>query len=462
MAAQPWCDGAVGMAGRSYAGAAQWLAAAEQPPHLRAICPVVIGSDFYDGWIYQGGAFQLGFNLFWALLIGAPKEAPRATSTTGTCRSATPPLLEDPGSGRLLLRVAGALHQRRLLAAGWPSAAATAGRRCPATTSAAGTTSSCGGTLRELRAPARGGRHRGARRAQSCWSARGRHGSTYGPYPDQSFRVFAPDDAIDLDRAPAALLRALTCRDDRTASTRSRRCGSSSWARTAGATRTTGRSRAPRHALVPKRRGRRAAPALAEPPGRRGAGRLRLRPGRPRADGRRAHLAARAAFGDQRRPARPAARRGAARRARLHLGAAGTPLEVTGPLRLVLWAATSAPDTDWVAKLMRRRRRAATRASWPRASCAPASATATSARAGGARRRVRVPHRPRGDQQRVPARATGIRVGVTSSSFPRFDRNPNTGQPLGADGPDDLRPARQTIFHDRERPSHIVLPVIPR
>src|SRR5436190_20192251 len=76
-AAQPWSNGAVGMAGRSYSGAAQWMAAAAQPPHLRALFPVVIGSDFFDGWIYQGGAFQLGFNLFWALLMEAPREASR-------------------------------------------------------------------------------------------------------------------------------------------------------------------------------------------------------------------------------------------------------------------------------------------------------------------------------------------------------------------------------------------------
>src|SRR5262249_36225418 len=37
VAGQPWCSGAVGMAGRSYAGATQWLAAIAQPPHLRAI-----------------------------------------------------------------------------------------------------------------------------------------------------------------------------------------------------------------------------------------------------------------------------------------------------------------------------------------------------------------------------------------------------------------------------------------
>ena len=52
-----------------------------------------------------------------------------------------------------------------------------------------------------------------------------------------------------------------------------------------------------------------------------------------------------------------------------------------------------------------------------------------------------------------------VRVDVTSASFPRFDRNPNTGAPLGADA--NFRPARQTVLHNAAHPSHIVLPVIP-
>jgi putative CocE/NonD family hydrolase len=53
-----------------------------------------------------------------------------------------------------------------------------------------------------------------------------------------------------------------------------------------------------------------------------------------------------------------------------------------------------------------------------------------------------------------------IRVDVTSSNFPRWDRNPNTGAPIGMDT--ELRVAHQTILHDALHPSHIVLPVIPR
>ena len=52
-----------------------------------------------------------------------------------------------------------------------------------------------------------------------------------------------------------------------------------------------------------------------------------------------------------------------------------------------------------------------------------------------------------------------IRVDISSSNFPRFDRNPNTGTTWGVES--DLRTARQAICHDAARPSHIVLPVIP-
>jgi len=53
-----------------------------------------------------------------------------------------------------------------------------------------------------------------------------------------------------------------------------------------------------------------------------------------------------------------------------------------------------------------------------------------------------------------------LRLQVSSSNFPRFDLNPNSGNPFGTDT--NLLSARQTIFHDREHPSHLVVPVIPR
>ena len=66
LADQPWC-GRVGMLGGSYVGATQWLAAARAPQALAAFAPYVTAADYHEGWTYQGGAFQLGFTLRWAL-----------------------------------------------------------------------------------------------------------------------------------------------------------------------------------------------------------------------------------------------------------------------------------------------------------------------------------------------------------------------------------------------------------
>ena len=52
-----------------------------------------------------------------------------------------------------------------------------------------------------------------------------------------------------------------------------------------------------------------------------------------------------------------------------------------------------------------------------------------------------------------------LRVQVTSSNFPLWDRNLNTGAHPGTDT--EPRVAQQTIYHDREHPSRITLPVIP-
>lgn len=52
-----------------------------------------------------------------------------------------------------------------------------------------------------------------------------------------------------------------------------------------------------------------------------------------------------------------------------------------------------------------------------------------------------------------------IRVDVSSSNFPRFDVNPNTGEPLGLNRR--AIPADNSIYHDDDHPSHIVLPIIP-
>lgn len=64
-AALPYSNGKVGMFGGSYVGATQFLAAIARPPHLAGICPTVTASNYHDGWTYQGGAFEQWFNESW-------------------------------------------------------------------------------------------------------------------------------------------------------------------------------------------------------------------------------------------------------------------------------------------------------------------------------------------------------------------------------------------------------------
>ena len=53
-----------------------------------------------------------------------------------------------------------------------------------------------------------------------------------------------------------------------------------------------------------------------------------------------------------------------------------------------------------------------------------------------------------------------IRLEISSSNFPRFDRNTNTGNIIAEDT--ELKPALQTVFHDGEQASYVSLSVVPR
>lgn len=61
----PKSNGKVGMYGGSYVGATQWLAALDSPPHLVAIMPALTPDDYFEDWGYQHGAFQQWFVQSW-------------------------------------------------------------------------------------------------------------------------------------------------------------------------------------------------------------------------------------------------------------------------------------------------------------------------------------------------------------------------------------------------------------
>jgi putative CocE/NonD family hydrolase len=66
-AALPKSNGKVGMYGFSYPGATQWLPATLRPPHLTAILPAMTSSDYRDGWTYEGGALYQAFAQYWPM-----------------------------------------------------------------------------------------------------------------------------------------------------------------------------------------------------------------------------------------------------------------------------------------------------------------------------------------------------------------------------------------------------------
>jgi putative CocE/NonD family hydrolase len=136
-------------------------------------------------------------------------------------------------------------------------------------------------------------------------------------------------------------------------------------------------------------------------------------------------------------------------------------LEVVGPLEMVLYAASSAKDTDWIVRLSD---------VYPdgRAIFMTEGIIRARYRGGvdgdsvdllepGEVAEYRIRCYPTAN---VFARGHRLRLDVTSSSFPRFSRNLNTGEDVGTGTR--MQVAQQTVLHTDRYPSHVVLPVIPR
>ena len=133
-------------------------------------------------------------------------------------------------------------------------------------------------------------------------------------------------------------------------------------------------------------------------------------------------------------------------------------IEVTGPVKAVLYASSDARDTDFTAKLIdvfpdgyamnvaQGIIRARYRDSWENPTLLePGRTYEYTIDLWSTSNCFQKSHR--------------IRLEISSSNFPQFDRNPNTGHPFGQDA--ELRKAHQTVYHDDEHSSHILLPVIP-
>ena len=139
-------------------------------------------------------------------------------------------------------------------------------------------------------------------------------------------------------------------------------------------------------------------------------------------------------------------------------------MELTGPITVRLWVSSTAPDTDFTAKLLD---------IYPPSTDYPdgyhlnisdgivrARYRSFSGKAEllepGKIYRVDIVLEPTSN---LFAAGHRIRLDISSSNFPRFDVNPNTGEPVGRHT--HTVPADNTVCHDAVRPSHVVLPVVP-
>jgi len=133
------------------------------------------------------------------------------------------------------------------------------------------------------------------------------------------------------------------------------------------------------------------------------------------------------------------------------------PMEVTGSIRVTLYAASSAPDTDFTAKLLD---------VWPNGFAQRLTDGIVRARF---REGMSAPSLIEPgviyaytldlwNTAHVFGTGHAIRLEISSSAFPKYDRNQNTGAPLGLTA--DFATAQQTIYHDADHPSCVMLPWI--
>ena len=483
VADQPWCDGAVGMTGASYIGATLWLAAVQQPPHLKALFPQFTASDYYEGWTYQGGAFQLGFTLLWTLAhlawetadrwVGEGRagagEAERLVAATDRmmddvyrymplaglpvlCESETAPYYFDwiahaaRDSYWRAIAVNEEYHRVQVPAyhtGGWYDIFLL-------------------GTLENYVRMRTEGGSEVARANQHLLVGPWGHGNQSGVFPELSygamssqvhagvyerqmrfFDTYLKGEATGLAEEPPVCLFVM---------------GENRWRQ---------EKEWPLARAVPER-------WYIHSDGRANTDGGTLSPLGPGSEPPDSYLH------DPRQPTPtvggavflPGIEAGADAGPRDHRSVAARsdvvsytsdpldkPLEVTGPLTFHLWAATSAVDTDFVVRLCdvfpdgRRMLlaegvlRARFRYGYgTECLLKPGEATAFDIDLVATSNVFRPGHR--------------IGVDISSSSWPRFDVNPNTGHRLGVDALSDVAPAVQTVWHSEEHASYIVLPTI--
>ncbi len=468
-AKQPWSNGKIGMEGGSYLGQVQWRAAQAQPPHLVAIFPRVASTSIYHDWITVNGGWRLAFNFGW----GPVRQASRIMQNTGmhSARDAATGVSYDQVVWHLpLTGMQGLLGRNARFYEDWlahpdyddywrkVSVEEHFDKiEVPVHTMGGLFDIFAQGTLRGYEGVSKKGANEKARRGSQM---------VIGPWEHGVGQVIGDMDwgqAAAVDGSALALrwfdywLKGVDNGLDREPPVKIFVMGRNEWryeneyplART-------------QHKPLYLDSGGKAN-------GSQGDGRLSWE--KPSSD------SPRDAFTyDPRNPVpslgganccgvstvsgprdqRPIERRGDI------LVYTSEPLEegleVVGPVKLKLWAASSAVDTDFVAKLID---------IYPDGRSINVAEGILRARYRNGLSSPELLEPGKAYQLEIDLIATAnlfqkghrIRVHVTSSHFPQFSRNLNTGEPFGTG--DEMKVAEQTIYHSAGRASHVLLPVIP-
>ncbi len=476
-ARQPWADGKVGTWGSSYMGVTQWLAASQAPPSLKAMAPALTASNYHEGWTYQGGAFCLGFNLSWTMTALAPDPLMKARAHNPEASSELGRVIGGIDEMRQWLEMI-ALRELPMFRIGapfffdwldhpaydsyWRGIEAHHGRiTVPAFNIGGWYDIFLGGTLRNFAGMQSRGATAQARDGQQLLVGPWAHGLPRANMAgDADFGYRSTPLSIDQDRMvlnffdrwlkeirrtdTPAKVRVFVMGPNRWRDENEWPLKRTGWLRFYLHSRGRANSAAGDGALSPQPPGDEREDSYMYNP---------LAPAPTRGGGLCCYpvVVPGGAF-DQ---------RAIENRADVLVYSSeplSEDLEVTGPIRLTLYASSSAPDTDFTAKLVD----------------VEPSGNARNLTDGIIRARYRQsPSDPRllkpaeveeytidlGATCNVFAAGHRIRLEISSSNFPRFDRNPNTGHDLFADA--ETRPALQTVMHRAGCASYLTLPVIP-
>lgn len=484
VARQPWSSGRVGMIGGSYVGAVQWLAASRNPSALGAIAPMVASTDGYGGWLYPGGAFALGAALCWVLQSLVPEEIRRRSpngrgterhlETVVRCMDTIDTLhWQLPSGVRSLLKDATPFYFQWLTHPRYDdywevmsSAFALEQVNTPALHIGGWYDHFLSGTLSGYRSlrdlNGVGAANMNQRLIVGPWS----HGVYEGAFPERQYGTAAGVSGLDLTGHQLRWFdHWLKGQDNGASRTRPVQIfvmGADAW-------REEDDWPLPDTSFTPYylRSGGRAISAA-------GDGRLDLEPPKdepediyhydphnpvPTVGG--ATLLPYAQVGANAGPRDQRVVEGRNDVLCYSSSPLQTQVEVTGPVRLILYACSNALDTDFTGKLVD---------VWPDGRAEILTDGILRARYRDSFSEPQLLEPGRVYELEIDLAATAnvfkeghrIRLEISSSNFPRFDRNTNTGGTIHEEDARTFVVATNRIFHDSKRPSHLLLPIISR